>query len=123
MSIIKAAEINFGPPGGFEGPGTANLFDTANPGTSFENIISTTIAVMTVVGGIWFFFIFITGAISIISAGGDKGQLETAKKKISNGLTGLVLVLISVAVLSLVGQILGVRFLDIATFITNGGTF
>jgi hypothetical protein len=118
-----AGTINFGPPGGFEGPGTAVLFDTANPGTSFENIISTTIAVMTVVGGIWFFFIFITGAISIISAGGDKGQLETAKKKISNGLTGLVLVLIAVAVLSLVGQILGVRFLDIATFITNGGTF
>lgn len=124
MSTVHAGNINFGPPGGgFSGPGTNTLFGTTNPGTSFENIISTTVGVMSIVAGIWFFFLIITGGIAIISAGGDKGQVESARKRITGGFTGLLVVLFAVGIAALVSEILGVNFLNLSTFISGFGTF
>ena len=115
-----AATIDFAPnSGGFAGPGTGIFAAGAAPATSFEKLISTVIGVMTVVAGIWFIFTLFIGAIGWITAGGDKGAVETAKKRISNGLTGLVIVVIAVFITSLVGQILGFDILNIAAAITT----
>ena len=45
-------------------------------------------------------------------------QVESAKKRISNGLTGLVIVVISIFIVSLVGQLLGFNILGLAAAIT-----
>lgn len=113
------ADISISPStGGFQGPGTGLFNDTANSATSFESLISIIIAVMTIIAGIWFMFSLLLGGIGWITAGGDKGQVESARKRISNAVTGLVIVVISVFLVSFVGQVLGVDFLNIAAFIT-----
>ncbi len=119
-NLLAQGSIDFAPRGGgFAGPGTGIFAPSADPAGNFEKLISTVIGVMTVVAGIWFIFTLFIGAIGWITAGGDKGAVETAKKRISNGLTGLVIVVIAVFITSLVGQILGFDILNIAAAITT----
>lgn len=86
----------------------------ANGATQFTNIISAAIGVMTIVAIIWFVFIFITGAISIIGSGGDKQALESARKKITTGAIGLIIVILAIVLINLVGRFVGIsNILDI----------
>jgi hypothetical protein len=48
------------------------------------------------------------GAIQWITSGGDKGQLEGARNKITNALIGLIIVGASWAVFTLIGQFFGI---------------
>lgn len=102
------AVIQIAPDNGFRGIGNGAL---ANPGTDsvsiFSKFISSVIGVMTIVAIIWAVFSIITGAISIISSGGDKQALETARRKITMGVLGLVVVLVALLILELVGYFLG----------------
>ena len=120
------AQINIAPSGGFKGLGTGPL---ANPGTGavgiFSKFISGVIGVLTIVAILWAIFSIITGAISIISSGGDKQALESARKKITTGIIGLVIVLIALLLIELVGYFLGLkRILNIQCLFTlvSGGT-
>lgn len=112
------ADISISPPGGFQGPGTGILTQTDTPASSFEALLSVIISVMTIIAGIWFMFILFIGAIGWMTAGSDKGDVESARKRIANGLTGLVIVVIAVFLISFVGRVLGVEFLDVANSIT-----
>jgi hypothetical protein len=102
------AQTNLFPAGGFKGLGTSPL---SNPGSNssslLASIISTSIGIITVVGIIWFVYIFITGAIAIMNAGGDKASLEAARKKITTGVIGLVIIIIAMFVFDLIGYLLG----------------
>lgn len=105
------AQVNIAPPGGYKGVGNGAL---ANPGgfaaepiTLFAKVISSAIGLISLIAIIWFVFIFILGAVGIMSAGGDKQALETAKKKITTGLVGLVVVIIGFFVLDFIGYLLG----------------
>lgn len=102
------ADVSIAPNGGFKGLGTSPL---GNPGTNgigvLTNFISGVIGVMTLVGILWFIFVFITGAIGIISSGGDKQALESAKKKITTGLIGLVVLIAAVFIIDLIGYLFG----------------
>ena len=69
---------------------------------------------MTIIAIIWAIFTLITGAISIISSGGDKQALESAKKKITMGIVGLVVVIIALFIVEVVGYLLGLP--DILNF-------
>ncbi len=115
-----AADFTFAPPDGFSGPG-GGAFENpgADPAGNFETLITTIIGVMTVVAGIWFIFVLFIGAIGWITAGGDKGAVETARKRISSGITGLTVVVIAIFLASMVGQFLGFDILNLAEMI-NG---
>jgi hypothetical protein len=63
---------------------------------------------MTIVAIIWAVFSLITGAIGIISSGGDKQALENARKKITTGIIGLIIVIIALLIIELIGYFLGV---------------
>jgi len=104
-------DITIAPRGGFTGVGTGPL---ANPNSGtlgaveiFANFISGVIGVLTIVAIIWAVFMLITGAVSIISSGGDKGQVEKAKQKITTGIVGLVIVILALLIIGLVGYFLG----------------
>jgi len=115
------SQINIAPEGGFKGFGPLGSGEDAI-GT-FSTFLSSAIGVMTIVAFIWFAFTFIIGAIGIISAGGDKQALETAKKKITTGIIGVVVVISAIFVISLLGTLLNIPFLDIGTLfetITGG---
>jgi NADH:ubiquinone oxidoreductase subunit 6 (subunit J) len=101
-------QVNLYPAGGLRGVGNGPL---SNPQIGavgiFSNFISGTIGVLTIVAIVWAVITLITGAISVISSGGDKGQVENAKKKITTGLVGLVIVIVALLIIELVGHFLG----------------
>lgn len=108
---------------GFTGFGPLGL-EGGDPGKApslFATLISTGIGIITVVAIIWFVFQFLIGAIAIISSGGDKAALETAKKKITTGLIGLVVTIFAIFLIRLFGTILGIpnilNFVDLFTSI------
>lgn len=111
---MKTLALSIAPGDGFVGVG--NLANVGEDGgiSKLSSIISMAIGVMTVVAIIWFLFVFITGAISMIGAGGDKQALEGARKRISTGIIGLIVVLLAVLIVSLIGKIFGVEFLNLS---------
>lgn len=117
----ELAQIDFGTFKGFGPLGTPQ-------GTGidiFSTIISSAIGVMTIVAFIWFVFQFIIGAIGIMTAGGDKQKLEGSRTKIVNGIIGLVVVIMAIAIISLIGFLFNIPFLNLPSLfnqISGGGT-
>lgn len=87
-------------PLGFEG-------GSGDPVALIANIITTVIGVMTVVAAIYFVVMVISGGISMISSAGDKGAAEDARRKITNGVIGMVVTIAAVFLLSLISTLLG----------------
>lgn len=112
------AQIQLAPDGGFKGFGKLGLQGTSatNADITFAGFISGVIGILTVVAIIWAIFIFISGAISYMASGGDKAAVESARKRIANGLIGLVLVILSLVVIKLLGYLLGMP--DILNFVS-----
>ena len=108
MNELAASSIDFGP---LRGYGTLGL-EGAGSGSGALNIfagfISTAIGLMTIIAIIWFVFVFFTGAIGIITAGGDKQAMEGARKRITTGIIGLVVTIAAIFVIKLVGTLVGV---------------
>lgn len=105
----QLAQINFGTLKGFGPLGTPQ----GNGIINFTTFISSVIGIMTIVAIIWFIFTFLTGAVGIISSGGDKGALESAKKKITTGIIGIVVVIAAIFIISLIGILFGIDFLKL----------
>lgn len=105
------ADIDLAPPGGFKGLGPLGLEGRSafEGDILFGKVISTTVGVMSIVAIIWFIFLLITGAIGIMTAGDDKQAMTGAKKRISSGLIGLVIVIASLFVIKLLGMIFGIQ--------------
>lgn len=88
----------FGPLGKPEGTGVP----------TFSRFVSSAVGLMTIVAFIWFVFVFITGAIGIISSGGDKQAVESARKRIISGIIGVVVVIAAFFVIKLIGFLIGI---------------
>lgn len=89
------------------------------PFNLLNSIISIAIAILTVVAGIWFLFLLITGAIGIMNAGGDKGAVADAQKKITMGFVGLVIVVAGIFIADLIGTIFGIDILNPGGILEN----
>lgn len=73
----------------------------------FVNVISSTIGLITLIAIIWFVINLLTGAVSMITSGGDKATLENARKRMMSGLTGLVITIIAVIMIGFIGYLMG----------------
>lgn len=81
-------------------------------GESFiGQFIPKAIGLLFVFGGLAFFFMFLWGAISWILSGGDKAHVEAAKGRITNALIGLVLLIMSIAIIKLIERFFGIDIL------------
>src|SRR5579859_789410 len=98
------ADISVGPLQGVGPLGTSG----ANAPQQFNDTLSKVIGVMTVVAFVWFTFMIIIGAIRIVGSGGDKGAVEAARKQITTGIIGIVVVVAAIFIVSLIGTILGI---------------
>jgi len=78
---------------------------------AITKIISSIIGIMTIAAGIWFIFQFLSGGISWITSGGEKGKLTEARDRITNAFVGLIIVVMGWAILALVGQFFGYNIL------------
>jgi hypothetical protein len=102
------------------GPFGLENADANTSPVTFQTILSNIIGVITIIGFIWFIFLVITGAIGIMSAGGDKNALEGARKKLTSGLIGLIVLIAAIFIIDLIGTLLGVPgILGIAGLITS----
>lgn len=111
----KLAQIKLSPDEGFAGFGSLGLKENGGEEaiSTFTKFLSGTIGLMTIIAIIWFVFVLITGAIGIISSGGDKTALETARKRITTGLVGLIVVIAALFIIDLIGFIIGIDILNI----------
>jgi hypothetical protein len=66
-----------------------------------------------IVGGLAFLMYFLYGGIQWIMAGGDKGKLEEAKGKITQGLVGLTILAASFVIVKFLQSALGLDLLNI----------
>lgn len=112
----KIAQIKLSPDGGYKGFGPLGLEQGQNGISVFATFISSAVGLITIIGIIWVVFIIVTGSVSIITSGGDKQALEAARKRIANGIIGLVVLISSLFILTLIGKLLGLpSILDITT--------
>src|SRR5258708_7741626 len=118
MQKLLAADINVGP---LQGAGPLG-----NPGSAagacnlFTSTLSKIIGVLTVVAFIWFTFQIVLGALRIVGSGGDKAAIEGARKQITTGIIGVVMVVAAIFIVSLIGTILGIPNILNPVAIING---
>lgn len=87
--------------------GFGNLGNPSDAPTLFNSIITGAVGLLTIIGFIYFLFQLITGAIGIIGSGGDKTAYEDARKKITQGLIGIIVIIGAIFIIDLVGEFLG----------------
>lgn len=107
--MFTLLDIQLFPGSGFRGQGPLGLEGKASTDapTVFNNAISTAVGIMTLIALIWFVFVFLGGAYGVITAGGDKAQLEAARKKIISGVIGVIMMVAAVFVINLLGNLIG----------------
>ena len=102
--------------GTFEPPSPAFNSATAIQGnnslTNMELIISNLLGIATVVAGVFFIYSFIMGGLNGIGAGGDQGKITKAREQMTQAAVGLVVVVISYAVIGLIGSVIGLDLLE-----------
>lgn len=109
-----------GDPGTGLGPfSNAHSYDIDVAGFALSTIISTVIGVITVVAGIWFIFNLVIAAIGILVSGGSEEAIKNNTKKLTQSLLGLVMVIGAIALMSLIGLILGINFLNVEGLISQ----
>jgi hypothetical protein len=112
--LLAITEVTIGPP--LDG-GSVGL-DSSAPVNTLASLISTVIGLLTVIAALYFMFMIITGAIGIISSGGDKMAYENARKKITTGAIGFVVVIAAMFIMGLVATLLGMpNILDLGAMI------
>lgn len=84
-----------------------------------ESLISTILGFLTIVAGLAFLIYFMIGAINWITGGDDKGKVDTAKKYMTNGAIGMIAIAASYAIVAIVGNVLGFKFLDLGDVINK----
>lgn len=109
MKTTFAQELGRIGEGGGLGP-FANVADGTEGLTNISRLISSIIGFMTISAFIWFIFQFLIGGFNWITSGGDKAKLQSSRDRITHSIIGLIVVVISVAALSLVSQFFGIDF-------------
>lgn len=86
---------------------------TAQGGVVIGSLISSLIGGFFIAAFILAFMYLLIGGVSWITSGGDKVKLEQARDKITNAIIGLIIVAAAWAVMTLVGQFLGLDLQNI----------
>lgn len=85
----------------------------------FNNTISIIIGLLTIIAGIWFLFQVITAGFQWLSSSGDKTSIENARNKLTHSVVGLVIVVMAFAIISIIGNLLGIEFLKPVEVLQN----
>lgn len=85
-----------------------------------DKIISTVIGVLTLVAFIFFVIQIILAGYAFISGQGDEKKIESARKRLTDGVLGITIVVLAFGLSSLIAKLLGLdNVFDIKTIITN----
>jgi Type IV secretion system pilin len=81
-----------------------------NSGNAFNQlttILTVIIGLLTLIAGIWFIILLITGGIAWMSSGGDKGKLADARSRMMSGAIGLTIVVAALFLAEIFGGLIG----------------
>ena len=100
----------------------AGITNTAVPGGSnassspkqFAVTIATLWQTIIIVGGLAFLLYFLMGGVTWITAGGDKGKIEEARNKITQGLVGLTVLAASYVIIKFIETAIGMNILNVS---------
>lgn len=84
------------------------------PVNQLENILSTIIGVMTVIGIIWVVFQILSAALAWIGSEGDKAKIAQARSQITQAIIGLVLIFCALSLISIIGWMFGINILNLS---------
>ena len=76
------------------------------------SLVSNIVGFLTMIGGLMFLIYFILGGLNWITAGGDPGKVDEAKKKTTGAAIGMIIVVVAYAIALIVGQVLGIDILN-----------
>ena len=93
--------------------------DISTQAGTVELIITNSITVLTIVGGIMFVLYFLMGALQWVSGGGDKGKIDKAKNMMTNAAIGLIIISLSYSISWIVGKAIGIDILNPAKVLQN----
>lgn len=119
LADLELPKINFfGPIGKFlEGLTTAD--DITAPVNMVNKGIGLAIGLLTSIAFIVFMFLFFIAGFNWLAAGGDQKKVENAGKQIYNAIIGLIIVVVAMAVIGVVGKILGIDVLNPLGFLVD----
>lgn len=86
-------------------------FGSGAPSAAFANIIVTVWRTAITLGGLALLIMLIIGAFEWISAGGDKGKIESARERITQSIIGLLVLVGTVAISIFIGNVFGLNLL------------
>lgn len=116
LSLIKqvhAADIEVGSITGIGKFGfEANPVTELETKTQFGLILSSLVTTLTVVGGLAFVIFFSLGGLKWLTSGGDKAKVQEAQQQMTQGVIGLIALVAGLFIVGLVGNILGIDFLN-----------
>lgn len=81
-------------------------------GTPLETFLSIFLGFFTIVGGLMFLLYFVFAALAWLSAGGEKGKVESAKTQMTNAALGLVVIIMAQFIIGIVSSVLGLNILN-----------
>jgi hypothetical protein len=84
----------------------------AGPETLLGKFLSTMITTMTIFGSLAFVVYFSLGALTWITAGGDKTKIGSAQSQMTQGAIGLIAIVASYFIIGIVGNVLGLNILN-----------
>lgn len=106
------AQVPLGPisgPGAYD-PGVSS---SVAPYTSaVEKLLSNILAFLSIVGGLMFLIYFLLGGLNWITAGGDQGKVDMAKKYMTGGAIGLIIIALSYSISYIVSRVTGINILN-----------
>lgn len=89
-----------------------STIDAASGGTPLETFLSIFLGFFTIVGGLMFLLYFVFAALAWLSAGGEKGKVESAKTQMTNAALGLVVIVMAQFIIGIVSSVLGLNILN-----------
>ncbi|MBU2592748.1 MAG: hypothetical protein ABH867_00110 [Patescibacteria group bacterium] len=107
------------PLGDISGIGPLGLEGGGDPAGILNTIVSNLLGFLTICGGIWFIIQLILAGYNFISSQGDAQKIKDAQRQITNAFIGIAVVVSAIFLLSLIGELLGVEFLNIVEQINN----
>ncbi len=94
---------------------TGPIFNLKNPLPSLDNlgdILNILLNLAFFVAGVAMFFNLVIGGIQWINAGGDPKAMDSARKRITNAVVGLIIVVAAYAIALILQQVFGIKIVS-----------